>query len=535
MKQGDGAADVKPIAHLYKSQVYALAEYLGVPEEIRRRPPTTDTFSLPQTQEEFYYRAPLRQDGPVPVRAQPRRAAGRGRAGGRPHARSGRARLPGHRSEATHDQVPARAAASRRTRRRDHHLMCGIAGIVSLRDDLPPPELDQLGRMAGALEHRGPDEFGLYRDRRAGLAPRAALDHRSRERPAAAHQRDRHALDRLQRRDLQLRRVARRARALGHRFKTRSDTEVIVHAFEQWGEEAFRRFNGQWAVALWDSARVAAGAGARPLWRAAALRRRPWQAGSTSRARSRPSSPPGPSPAPARSARASISSSRSGRRSRRRRCSRASKSSSRARRASTTPASVRRSRCYDPSFPTDDRTGFRGTLDDAVAAVRAALEQATSLRMLRADVPVGSYLSGGLDSSLVAALGLRAKGSKFPTFSLRFEDAEYDETITSARWPPTSAAITTRSWSRATTSLESFPRSSVTPNGRCSEPRRRRCSCCRGSSANPGIKVVLTGEGADEMFAGYDLFREAKVRRFWARQPQSEARPRLLETALPIS
>ena len=58
VKQGDGAADVKPIAHLYKSQVYALAEYLGVPEEIRKRPPTTDTFSLPQTQEEFYYALP---------------------------------------------------------------------------------------------------------------------------------------------------------------------------------------------------------------------------------------------------------------------------------------------------------------------------------------------------------------------------------------------------------------------------------------------------------------------------------------------
>jgi len=58
VKQGDGAADVKPIAHLYKSQVYDLAEYLGVPEEIRRRPPTTDTFSLPQTQEEFYYALP---------------------------------------------------------------------------------------------------------------------------------------------------------------------------------------------------------------------------------------------------------------------------------------------------------------------------------------------------------------------------------------------------------------------------------------------------------------------------------------------
>ena len=58
VKQGDGAADFKPIAHLYKTQVYALAEALGIPEEIRRRPPTTDTYSLPQTQEEFYFALP---------------------------------------------------------------------------------------------------------------------------------------------------------------------------------------------------------------------------------------------------------------------------------------------------------------------------------------------------------------------------------------------------------------------------------------------------------------------------------------------
>lgn len=61
VKQGDGAADIKPIAHLYKSQVYALAEYLGVPEEVRSRPPTTDTFSLPQTQEEFFFSLPYAQ------------------------------------------------------------------------------------------------------------------------------------------------------------------------------------------------------------------------------------------------------------------------------------------------------------------------------------------------------------------------------------------------------------------------------------------------------------------------------------------
>lgn len=58
VKLGDGAADVKPIAHLYKTQVYQLAEYLDVPQKIRRRPPTTDTYSLAQGQDEFYFSLP---------------------------------------------------------------------------------------------------------------------------------------------------------------------------------------------------------------------------------------------------------------------------------------------------------------------------------------------------------------------------------------------------------------------------------------------------------------------------------------------
>jgi NAD+ synthase len=76
VKLGDGAADVKPIAHLYKSQVYALAEHLGVPDRIRSRPSTTDTYSMPQSQEEFYFSLPyqrmdlclfgLNNDVPVP-------------------------------------------------------------------------------------------------------------------------------------------------------------------------------------------------------------------------------------------------------------------------------------------------------------------------------------------------------------------------------------------------------------------------------------------------------------------------------------
>lgn len=67
-QNADGAADIKPIAHLYKSQVYQLAAHLGVPAEILSRPPTTDTYSLPQTQEEFYFALPYGKCGHLPLR-----------------------------------------------------------------------------------------------------------------------------------------------------------------------------------------------------------------------------------------------------------------------------------------------------------------------------------------------------------------------------------------------------------------------------------------------------------------------------------
>ena len=60
VKYGDGGVDIKPIAHLFKTQIYQLAEYLDVPESIRSRPPTTDTYSAPSTQEEFFFRLPFK-------------------------------------------------------------------------------------------------------------------------------------------------------------------------------------------------------------------------------------------------------------------------------------------------------------------------------------------------------------------------------------------------------------------------------------------------------------------------------------------
>ena len=97
VKNGDGAADFKPIAHLYKTQVYQLAEQLGVPAEICARPPTTDTWSMAQTQEEFYFALPYRADGSVPLRLG-ESAFRRRRSRARPASRRSRWRWSGRTS-----------------------------------------------------------------------------------------------------------------------------------------------------------------------------------------------------------------------------------------------------------------------------------------------------------------------------------------------------------------------------------------------------------------------------------------------------
>jgi asparagine synthase (glutamine-hydrolysing) len=195
-----------------------------------------------------------------------------------------------------------------------------------------------------------------------------------------------------------------------------------------------------------------------------------------------------------------------------------------------------RDRAYwTPSYPVagDARSMFQGSLDDAVNEVRNALEKATSLRMLRADVAVGSYLSGGLDSSLVAAMGKRFAGDRFQTFSLRFEDAEYDETeyqrlMVNGLGSEHHEVVVSRS-----DIANVFPEVVYHTERPILRTAPAPLFLLSKLVRNHGVKVVLTGEGADEMFAGYDIFREGKVRRFWGRQPASTWRPRLLERLYP--
>jgi asparagine synthase (glutamine-hydrolysing) len=410
--------------------------------------------------------------------------------------------------------------------------MCGIAGIVDVKGSGATPCREALVRMAGALRHRGPDEHGLYRDARAGFAHArlSIIDLESGQQPLSNDDGtlwivfNGEIFNYVELRDELV--------ALGHRFRTRSDTEVIVHAYEAWGDDAFARMNGQWALALWDSARCRLvlsrdRMGVRPLYLCEHADRVYFASEVKAIFAADASIPRAFDPVgldqtftfwsivPPQSVYAGL--------------------------FELQPGYVRvyenggmRERPYwQPRFPVGADGLFEGSLDDAVIAVRTALEHATALRTLRADVPVGSYLSGGLDSSLVAALGREVAGERFQTFSLRFSDAEYDETAYQRTMVRRLGSIHHEIVVGRRDIAEVFPDVIYHTERPVLRTAPAPLFLLSRLVAQAGIKVVLTGEGADEVFAGYDLFREAKVRRYWARQPQSVSRPRLLERLYP--
>jgi asparagine synthase (glutamine-hydrolysing) len=413
--------------------------------------------------------------------------------------------------------------------------MCGIAGIVALSADAARPSREALTRMVGTLSHRGPDERGLYRDERAGLAhARLSIIDLSNGQQPLADTNDTTWIV-FNGEIFNYVELGEKLVLLGHRFRTRSDTEVIVHAYHAWGEAAFERMNGQWAVAIWDS-----GAGRLVLSRDRtgicplhfcehggrlyfASEVKAIFAADLTIPRAFDSAGIGQTftlwtVVPPQGLFQGIKELAPGH-------------------VRTYDNGTVRERAYwKPRYPEifgPHYDQFTGSCDDAVDEVRSALESATSLRMLRSDVPVGSYLSGGLDSSLVAALGSRLAGERFQTFSLRFADSEYDEThfqrlMVRATGSEHHELVVSRR-----DIAEVFPqviyhterpilRTAPAPLFLLSRLVRAR-----------GIKVVLTGEGADEIFAGYDLFREGKIRRFWGHQPASTRRSRLLERLYP--
>jgi asparagine synthase (glutamine-hydrolysing) len=160
------------------------------------------------------------------------------------------------------------------------------------------------------------------------------------------------------------------------------------------------------------------------------------------------------------------------------------------------------------------------------------MESSVALRM-RADVPVGGYLSGGLDSSITCALASRMSPYPLRTFSVTFDDPRYDESEHQEKIARLLATQHHTVHIGTTEIAEVFPEvvwHAETPLLRTAPAPMYLLA---RATRDAGIKVVLTGEGSDELFLGYDLFKETAVRLFCLRQPQSRLRPMLFDRLYP--
>lgn len=406
--------------------------------------------------------------------------------------------------------------------------MCGIAGIVDLGPDSPDPDL--IREMVSRLWHRGPDGWGWYRDADAALghARLAIIDIGGGAQPMSTA--DGSVWISFNGEIFNYLELRAELTDLGHRFVTSSDTEVLLRAWEQWGDGCFTRFNGQWAVAIWDRTRrrlvlCRDRLGVRPLY----LTNRGSRLVFGSEVKALLADPGVPalvdpvglaqvftfwSTVAPRTAFAGIEQLPPGQL------------------AVFDETGLRTTPYWQPTFPPAVRPPA-GDLAADTAALRDRLVSAARLRFERSDVPVGAYLSGGLDSAVTAAVIAEHTNAPVHTFSLRFSDRDYDEGDYQAEMV---ARLGTRHHQVEVGPgdiARVFPQvvaHAETPLLRAAPAPMLLLSRL---VAEQGFKVVVTGEGADEMLAGYDLFREARVRQFWARDPDSARRDRAVELLYP--
>lgn len=411
--------------------------------------------------------------------------------------------------------------------------MCGIAGIFDLEGRAPVSEQD-IRQMLGMIRHRGPDEFGIYIDDSVALgsARLRIVDLSGGQQPVSNE--DGTLWIVFNGEIFNFVEMRGELKALGHRFATNSDTEVVVHAFEEFGPKCLERLNGQFAFAIWDvkskSLFLARDRlGVRPLFYA--LRQGMLIFGSEIKAILSdprviaeidlaaldqvftfwcPLSP--------RTVFQNIFEVPPGH-------------------YLKAHESGLKLNCYwEVAFPESHEDSSDGcprkAIEDVEQEFCEILIDAVKIR-LRADVPVGAYLSGGLDSSIIASIVRDVVGNKLRTFSIAFDDSDFDE----SSWQRKVADYlgTSHQVVHATHAdiREVFPKviwHTEVPLVRTGPaPMFLLSKLVRDS----GYKVVLTGEGADEFLAGYDIFKEAKIRRFWASQPDSKWRPLLLKRLYP--
>ena len=406
--------------------------------------------------------------------------------------------------------------------------MCGIAGLFNL--DGAPVAPGSLRGMIRMLGHRGPDHTGIYSQNGAGLAHArlSIIDLASGHQPMCNE--DSSIWITFNGEIFNYLELKEELLARGHTFATRSDTEVILHLYEEKGEECVQYLNGQWAFAIWDNQRRRLflsrdRVGVRPLFytqtgktflfgsEIKAIFANPavsreidftgldelftyWcTIPPTTLFRNVHELPPGHS-------------------------------------MTVDAGGIATWPYWDLEFavlpavvdPRHEASYAEQLLD--------LLADATKIR-LRSDVPVGAYLSGGLDSTITTSLVKKVANAKLRTFSISFDNAEFDESTFQNE--AVHFLDTEHQDLRCTKNqiAEVFPEVIWHTEKPVLRTAPAPLYLLSRLVRNSGFKVVVTGEGADEMFGGYDIFKEAKIRRFWESHPDSKMRPLLLRRLYP--
>lgn len=385
--------------------------------------------------------------------------------------------------------------------------MCGVVGFVNSgkrKDD----RITSLRRGIRAIAHRGPDEVGIYDDNELSLGTvrLSVIDPMLGKQPmVTADERFVLGFNGEIFNYLELR---RELEAHGVTFATRSDTEVLLYSLVVWGEQALDRLNGQFAFAFYDRERRELLLGRDPfgerpmfyteqsgvfyfaseikgLFAFPEVRRELSTEGVRSNGRCW-------TPVPGESCFVGVRSLPPGHVVR------------------IGPGGVRLSPYYEIPIDRGERVRPNLTFDEAKAELRDTLEEAVRFR-LRGDYPLGAFLSGGLDSSIIASIVRQNTTGELPTFSITVPDSWADE---SAYQQIIAAKLGTEHSSVVVTGgdiRERFPnlvRKCEALLHFCAPVAVEMLAEHVGQS---GVRIVLGGEGADESFFGYDILKEATI------------------------
>lgn len=403
--------------------------------------------------------------------------------------------------------------------------MCGISAIYGNSHD-PQKCIGTLSEMLSVVRHRGPDGWGYYISPEISLGQvrLSIVDLNTGDQPLVSNR----SVIIFNGEIYNYIELRRELEDKGLKFRTTCDTEVLLMAYEYYGESCFEKFNGQFAVLIWDKEKnelIAARDrfGVRPLYilthnncfylssemksfdQIEGFQREfdpgnlfehalLWNTLGDHTVFKNIRSLPGGTFAVFRDGRL-----------------------------------IREKRYYELGM--NAHSSF-SSFPEAKEAFMSMLEDSVRLR-LRSDVPVGAYLSGGIDSSVVLSLIKDITRNTFKTFSITFEDREFDE---SAYQTDMVRQINSDHYSVNIT-YESIDRNFPEAVYHFERPVFRTAPVplyiLSKLVRNEGIKVVLTGEGADEVLFGYDSYKELKLLEFWSKYPESSLRPQLIRKLYP--